>query len=103
MGERSEHLNAKPGENVLYPFQIGHPRRIGVRMRSDDAHRVRDPRTPVSGKRAKHRVEREVDAIVLRTAKTGALDGNNREVNPGLHLLAHRNDVVAHDLGPARA
>jgi len=103
VGERSEDLNAEPGENVLYPRQIGHPRRIGVRMRSDEAHRVRDPRTAISGKRAKHRVEREVDAIVLRTAKAGALDGNNREVNLGLHFLAYRNDVVAHDLGPTRA
>lgn len=103
MGERSEYLNAELAENVLYPFQIGHPRWIGVSVRSDEAHRVRDLRTPVPGKRAKHRVEREIDAIVLRTAKTGALDGNNREVNPGLHFLAHRYDIVAHDLGPARA
>ena len=71
-------------------------------MRCYEAHRVWD-RSARFGERAEHRVEGEVNAVILRAAKPSALNRNNLEVDLRLHILTHGDDVVAHDFRPAGA
>src|SRR5665647_3892817 len=96
VSECGHHLNAQSGKNVFYPLKIGHPCRIRVGVRCYEAHRVWD-RSARFSERAEHRVEGEVNTIILRPAKPSALDRNNFEVDLGLHIPVSYTHLRAHE------